>query len=238
MSWPIDSMVKNSLLEDSVSNAFVNSIIIQIRHCRESRNLSQPEMAKALGIGLRTYQRIESGDTLLTIDVLYKLSSFLELPIEHLADPASHLPENDAYYGYEDLEHFLTNEDVQNSQIVELSNHPQFIKSLEENNLEQLTGIEEFYLSKYPLSVSDPKWTILNIVAQKKLKSHLARVPTYQGHQSQERLGKIWGIFVKENIKYFKDSHTPSVGSGELTVNSVGIFLKSKSNYFILCYLK
>lgn len=219
-------------------NEFVNSIVIQIRHYRESRNLSQQEMAAALGVGHRTYQRIESGESIPTIDVLYKISVFLNLPIEHIVNPASHLSKDDAFKPYADLNEFLKSEGVRESKIVELSNHPSLLKSFEENNIDSLISIDEFYLSKYPFSVSDPKWTILNMAAQKKVKSKSYKVPTSTGHDSQERLGKIWALLVKGNFNYFRDRHRPTLGSGELVLNSECIFIKSKSNYFVLCYLK
>lgn len=52
-----------------------------IKQCREARNLTQQYMAEKLGISQKTYSRIESDETSVTIEMLAKIAEIFNLRI-------------------------------------------------------------------------------------------------------------------------------------------------------------
>ena len=63
----------------------ITSVDKKIKNIRELKNYTQEYMAEKLGISIRAYSKIESGETNLTIDRLNKLSQILEMsPLEIL----------------------------------------------------------------------------------------------------------------------------------------------------------
>lgn len=59
---------------------------LKIRNIRELRNLTQEYIASQLNISLRSYSKIESGETQLTIKRLNEISKILEItPLELLS---------------------------------------------------------------------------------------------------------------------------------------------------------
>lgn len=55
-----------------------------IKALRESRHISQREMAQRLDIERKTYQDIENGPTRLRVDMLQRIADILEVSIYHL----------------------------------------------------------------------------------------------------------------------------------------------------------
>ena len=58
--------------------------INRLRELRESNDLMQREVAKALGITQRNYSYFETGHTLLTEDILIKIANFYETSIDYI----------------------------------------------------------------------------------------------------------------------------------------------------------
>lgn len=57
-----------------------------LKSCREKYGLTQVEFSKALGITVRQYHRIESGDSDGSIKLWEKIKSLLEQPIDFLLE--------------------------------------------------------------------------------------------------------------------------------------------------------
>ena len=58
--------------------------INRLRELRESNDIMQREVAKALGITQRNYSYFETGQTLLTEDILIKIANFYETSINYI----------------------------------------------------------------------------------------------------------------------------------------------------------
>ena len=58
--------------------------INRLRELRESNDIMQREVAKALGITQRNYSYFETGQTLLTEDILIKIANFYETSIDYI----------------------------------------------------------------------------------------------------------------------------------------------------------
>lgn len=62
-------------------------LLIRIKIYRNGRSITQEDIAKTLGVSLRTYQRIEQGTAPLEMGLLYKLCGIFEVSYENLAAP-------------------------------------------------------------------------------------------------------------------------------------------------------
>ena len=56
----------------------------RLKELRESNDLMQREVAKALGITQRNYSYFETSHTLLTEDILIKIANFYETSIDYI----------------------------------------------------------------------------------------------------------------------------------------------------------
>lgn len=65
----------------------MNKIVAQrIMYAREQKGLFQKEIAAALDLSTNAYNCIENGKTNLTINVLYRISEILQVPVSKLLD--------------------------------------------------------------------------------------------------------------------------------------------------------
>lgn len=67
--------------------------IKRIRAIRESKNLSQEQMGKKLGLSQNAYSKIEIGKTEITLERLYQIAEIFEQPATYLItgdDGANH----------------------------------------------------------------------------------------------------------------------------------------------------
>lgn len=51
---------------------------------RANADMSQQEMADALGIDRTTYLKYEKGDSVMRMDLAYKFSELVKIPMEHI----------------------------------------------------------------------------------------------------------------------------------------------------------
>lgn len=58
----------------------------QLRKIRNDKHLTQSDVAKALEITLRQYQRYESGEQTPTFENLIALADFLQVSLDYLCD--------------------------------------------------------------------------------------------------------------------------------------------------------
>ena len=56
----------------------------RLKELREDNDLLQKQVAKALGITQRNYSYFETGQTLLTEDILIKIANFYETSIDYI----------------------------------------------------------------------------------------------------------------------------------------------------------
>jgi transcriptional regulator with XRE-family HTH domain len=66
-----------------------NKVAERIKKVREQKNYSQTYLAEKLGISQKAYSKIETGDTKLTVDYLFKISEILEVNINELLNAES-----------------------------------------------------------------------------------------------------------------------------------------------------
>lgn len=111
-----------------MSKLIIDPLAIQIKHLRESLNLSQAEIAEKVGIGLRTYQRIESSETIPTIDIVFNLAAIFNVRLDEIFYPEEKisLDKNIFTFQGEEENKFLNYQDVIDSRILEIQDHEIF----------------------------------------------------------------------------------------------------------------
>ena len=57
---------------------------IQLRKIRKEKNLTQSDVANALNITVRQYQRYESGEQTTTLDNLIALADYFDVTLDYL----------------------------------------------------------------------------------------------------------------------------------------------------------
>lgn len=75
-------------------NSKTKEILYNIRRIRESKNLSQEAIAIELDLGTKAYSNIETGESSLTIDRLFKIAEILEVPVETIMSSSNNFTFN------------------------------------------------------------------------------------------------------------------------------------------------
>ena len=65
----------------------------ELKRLRLSYNYTQAEVAKAIGVDIKTYRRYENCDQVPPLDAAYRLALYYHLFIENIFPPDSILPE-------------------------------------------------------------------------------------------------------------------------------------------------
>lgn len=72
---------------DTMEEAIARNIAHNIRQLRQSRNLTQDQLARMSGVPRPTWSNLESGTANPTVLVLAKVASALQVPLEELISP-------------------------------------------------------------------------------------------------------------------------------------------------------
>lgn len=71
----------SSLLNQLSTSEHVARYVLKLKLYRELAGFSQNEMAEALGVSHRTYQRIEAGETVLDLEMILKVCAILKVEL-------------------------------------------------------------------------------------------------------------------------------------------------------------
>lgn len=108
---------------------------IKIKQIRELKNLTQEHIANQLGLSVRAYSKIETGETQLTINRLNEISNILNIdPIEVLGFDEKQIFNNCKQDGYIGINHISTSEKL-------IQQYEETIQSLKE----QISLLKLFY---------------------------------------------------------------------------------------------
>lgn len=146
---------------------FMSSLAIYLRFCRESRKLSQNELSSLINVGVRTCQRIESGESSPSIDLLHKISKVLKIdlseimvdqrPEELISKFHFNILSNDILFSVSEntlFNHFINILKIQSDTSDELS-------------LDTIAELDLFANNDLNLAISDTRWTYLNLNSRK-----------------------------------------------------------------------
>lgn len=192
---------------------------INIKHFRNAKGIAQTVIAEKLNISTRGYQRIESGHSLPTLDLILKLMKIFEVEFSELF---SYRNNNDTFkeysiaevQSYESGRHFVeTIEKIKDKYL-----HP----SLKLNSciLEALAQEPTFVSSPLSLYSSDLVYTIVNNSCSKILMRNPG-VKINSGSKWKEptdTISIINRIYGKEEV-FFKSSHVYDVSNKKIKVD-------------------
>lgn len=198
--------------------------------------MSQSELAEALKIGLRSYQRYESGESIPSIDLIFLLSKVLKFELKEMfssEDQKAQLQNFKIFPGDQKNE-FLTDSMVLNSQLHRIYLSPEFQKVIETGDIKAIKENEIFMNSPFNLAVSQPKHSIINITTQKTTGLNADQVLTSAGHDDVKKLGLSWALFMDSEECYFQDITHPVFPKGKSTMMTKGIYSGKNHNYVIL----
>lgn len=68
----------------SYTKIYLGEIMNRLKELRENHDLLQKELAESLGISQRNYSYFETGQTMLTEDILIKLADYYNTNIDYL----------------------------------------------------------------------------------------------------------------------------------------------------------
>ncbi|MBE7443683.1 MAG: hypothetical protein KFKLKKLM_00186 [Flavobacteriales bacterium] len=112
----------------------ITNIEQNIKHIRELKNFSQEHLANQLGLSIRAYSKIESGETQLTINRLNEISKILDVsPLEIIGFDEKQVFNNCRQSGNIGINHITAPEkliDQYEKQIKFLEDELKFVKSM------------------------------------------------------------------------------------------------------------
>lgn len=118
----------------------------RIKQIRIEQNLSQAEVAKAIGVNLRTYQRWESGDANIRQRNANELAKYFKVPIGYLLGYELDFLQNEKVAGFDWVNDFFS-ETLSEKQIEKLKQTVSDIDFLKHNNYAQSINPESDFLS-------------------------------------------------------------------------------------------
>lgn len=136
---------------------------LKLRLARQGLNLTQQDVAKKIGVSLRTLQRVESGQTPIDVGTMYQFCENLGIDFLSLTKPDLTPEEVTNCDFFETEEEFLKHPKVNSNKMLELKN------SLLLNDKETIQDIisrpkraAAFFETKTPLLIVDPQTTFAN----------------------------------------------------------------------------
>lgn len=170
-------------------------LLVRVRVYRAGNGFTQSEMAKKLGLSLRTYQRVEQGIAPLDIETLYSLCEVFDIPYKNIAGPEYKKADLPNVQFYSNLS------EVPNLDPKMVESFKGIIDGLykgvneEKENLADLHKIKVFKDSSLPAYYSDPKWTWVNKSLRKDFDPSLkGRVSVMRNMSDFEFIIKVWEL--------------------------------------------
>lgn len=223
-----------------MQKAFLDQIIIQIKHFREEAGLTQADMAEKLKIGLRSYQRYESCESIPSLNFIHEASQILKFEVKDLFTPLEAIQKvgEITFFPKELKDEFTQAAGPFTSILFDLRDSANFKAAVSTNNLEALRAEPLFQDPSILLAVSTPKITLVNQLAQKELGMACDFVPTTSLHSSPKNVGILWGALLQTLPEFFIMKMVINAPAGTKHIKSHCIFLSEKGHYFILRFIK
>jgi transcriptional regulator with XRE-family HTH domain len=143
----------------------IQRLQIKIRLARIAAKKTQSEIAKNLGVSLRTYQRLEAGKAPLDVETLYKLSALYQMSFLTLTSPEIQKEECHGIQFYSCKKELFSRPEVDEEILSKVVQH--FTKDSQPDqgfrvSSNSLIRSPEFNHYSRPLFISDLKTTVAN----------------------------------------------------------------------------
>ncbi len=214
----------------------VGKVCEVLKKSREEKGLSQSELADILQIGLRSYQRYESGESVPAVDVVFFLSKVLKFDPRDLFDLSSskiQLPEL-KIYSPEEADEFLNHKLVRDSKLMDLYKSKELESVFKSGDLTQIRNVPSFRDSQCGIAFSTIKYSILNPALVSVLNFTTDKIPTAAGHMDQMRMSFVWAAVIDNEYCLFKDQSEVDFPSGKFLVNVRGLYMTYKKQNIII----
>jgi len=111
----------------------IENVIIKIASARKKKGLSYENMAEELKITPPAYRKIETGETKLTVERLFRISELLDMPLTELLEVGNvfHQTVNESSVGYQQLgeNFYLENKEIYEKLIKSKDEQIELLKS-------------------------------------------------------------------------------------------------------------
>ena len=183
----------------------IERLSIKIRLYRTSLSITQQEMATTLGLSLRTFQRIETGQSPIDMDIIYKICESYEIPFFDLVNPDIKAENLKEAQFFSDLETFKR-ENFFSDKTDLLDMKDLILDSLKKDptKLTPIINLPEFENSPYYLYVSNLHFTIGNAKARSTGGLSDDKHRTVKTFKDASIMIKSWDIYLKNNYPAFK----------------------------------
>lgn len=220
--------------------AFLDQIMLQIKHFREEEGFTQSEMAEKLKIGMRSYQRYESGESVPSLNFIYEASQVLNFTVKELFSPLEAIERvgEVTFFPGQKREEFIAETGTYASNLFAVQESLLLKEALLNNNPELLRKEVLFQDPAIMMSVSTPKITLLNQRATKELGTPSDMMPTSSFHSSPRNVGILWAALLQTRPDYFIIKNRIDLPTGPKFVKAHAIFVSLNGHYLILRYLK
>lgn len=210
--------------------AYIAAFAVQLRHHREASGLSQHDVAERLKIGHRTYQRIETGESSPSLDLIFQLAKVLNFNLDEIFAPDKKILEFDnlKIFTKDNEKEFINDPAIQNSRILELTkldiskgegviiNHPLFKDS------------------EYYMGVTNFRNVIMNPALQKRLGFKQNIMVTAAATQQVREQGVLWAYLIKTQTKYVIENRINPFPIGLTNVVLKRCFIYQNDQYLIV----
>lgn len=219
-----------------LQKALTEKFTLILKNYREVSGLSQTDISEMLSIGLRSYQRYESGESSPSLEVTYLLSRILKFELRELFETENfnHIIPGLKIYHPDQIETFANDSLVQQSEFLTFINSHDFQLVINKVDIREIRRSQFFNSSKFPLSLSNPRITILNSEALRLTGFNEDAVQTSLGQDNPGLMGLIWANLLDTKGCYFEQTTYPEFPNGKSKMIVKGFYKTFSQNHFVL----
>jgi transcriptional regulator with XRE-family HTH domain len=219
------------MLQKALTDKFTELLKIH----REASGLSQTDISEMLRIGLRSYQRYESGESSPSIEVTYLLSRILKFELKELFEIKNpqHIIPGLKIYSPEESDQFKKNDLIEKSKFIDFISSKEFQTILKKGDIKEIKKLDFYNSSDFPLTLSNPKNTILNSKARLLTGFQDEIVQTTLGQDHPNLMGLIWANFLDTGNCFFEQVTYPNFPNGKSKMTVKGFYTNASQNHLV-----
>jgi transcriptional regulator with XRE-family HTH domain len=197
----------------------IQRVLYKLRIVREIKSFSQLETARALGMGLRSYQRLEAGELNCDLEFLLRFSKFFNVSFNELVSPEAPIkhPYQKIYLNENHLE-FENIELIKKTNFIYLAN--QILSN--EGNVEEKAKNIHFLNSPLKLYIFNSKKKIFNTSLTTQLDLVQSKCKTFKESQHLDSI-----LRVIDNLQFYKPKYS---------IITPSFLIKSNSQNVLTCF--
>jgi transcriptional regulator with XRE-family HTH domain len=222
-----------------LQKALSNKITELLKIHREASGLSQTDISEMLRIGLRSYQRYESGESFPSIEVTYLLSRILKFELKELFEIKNphHIIPGFNICNHDEIDQFKKDPQLLESGFIDFIHSKEFKAISTKGDIKEIKKNPFFNKSDFSFSFSNPRNTILNTKALKLTGLEDEVVQTTLGQDNPNLMGLIWANFLDSGSCFFEQITYPNFPNGKSKMTVKGFYTNASRNHLVLGFL-